>query len=193
MAKQKKSFFDRIIGLKKEQEQECEEQEKVCESRVEDSSVLAEEVQAAAKLKKEEKEEKVTSKADDKKQEWFGKGEKEEEESKEEEGQLTIDVYQTKDSIVIMSIIGGVRPEDLDISVANDVVTIKGVRKKPEKVKEDDYYYQECFWGSFSRSVILPCDIRTEGIEATLKNGILTIKLPKIEGEPSMKIKVREE
>jgi HSP20 family protein len=93
----------------------------------------------------------------------------------------------------VKSIIGGVRSEDLDISVTSDMVTIKGVRKNTDNVDDDDYYYQECFWGSFSRSVILPCDIRTDKVEATMKNGILTIKLPKIEKDSSTKIEVKEE
>jgi len=68
----------------------------------------------------------------------------------EYEGQLTLDVYQTKDNVVIKSTIAGVKSEDLDITIANDMVTIKGERKKQEEVKEDDYFYQECYWGSFS-------------------------------------------
>ncbi|MCK5412895.1 MAG: Hsp20/alpha crystallin family protein [Candidatus Pacebacteria bacterium] len=110
-----------------------------------------------------------------------------------EEGQLTVDVYKTKDLIVIKSIIGGVRPEDLDISVTSDMVTIKGKRDNSDEIIVDDYYYQECFWGNFSRSIILPDDIRTDGVEAIIKNGILTLKLPKIEKNSLTKIKVVEE
>ncbi|MCK4891241.1 MAG: Hsp20/alpha crystallin family protein, partial [Candidatus Pacebacteria bacterium] len=106
---------------------------------------------------------------------------------------LTVDVYKTKDLIVIKSIIGGVRPEDLDVSITSDMVTIKGKRNNPDNVVSDDYYYQECFWGNFSRSIILPNDIKTEGVEAMIKNGILTIKLPKIEKNSSMKIEVKSE
>ena len=116
-----------------------------------------------------------------------------EESSSDEEGQLTVDVYKMKDFIVIKSIIGGVRPEDLDISVTSDMVTIKGKRNSSNNVASDDYYYQECFWGNFSRSIILPNDIKTEGVEATIKNGILTVKLPKIEKNSSMKIEVKSE
>ncbi|MCK4919040.1 MAG: Hsp20/alpha crystallin family protein [Candidatus Pacebacteria bacterium] len=110
-----------------------------------------------------------------------------------EEGQLTVDVYKTKDLIVIKSIIGGVRPEDLDISVTSDMVTIKGKRVNSDEVIADDYYYQECFWGNFSRSIILPDDIKTDGVEAIIKNGILTLNLPKIEKNSLTKIKVIEE
>jgi len=95
------------------------------------------------------------------------------------EGQLTLDVYQTLDNIVIKSTIAGVKAEDIDISINNDMITIKGTRKNEDKVKPEDYYYQECYWGPFSRSVILPIDIETDKIGAELKNGILTITLPK--------------
>lgn len=109
----------------------------------------------------------------------------------EAEGQLTIDVYQTPNEIIIKSTIAGVNPEDLDITVTNDMVTIKGKRQKDEETKNEDYYYQECYWGSFSRSVILPVDIDAEKAEASLKNGILTVKLPKIEKTKTKKVKVK--
>ncbi len=95
------------------------------------------------------------------------------------EGQLTIDVYQTPNDIVIKSTIAGVRPEDLDVTINNDMLTIKGTRKNDAQIKPEDYYYQECYWGPFSRSVILPVDVETEKIKAQLTNGILTITLPK--------------
>lgn len=99
--------------------------------------------------------------------------------SQDYEGQLTIDVYQTPGEIVIKSTIAGVRPEDLDVNINNDMLTVKGIRKNDAHVKPEDYYYQECYWGPFSRSVILPVDVETENIKAELKNGILTIILPK--------------
>ena len=108
----------------------------------------------------------------------------------ESEGQLTIDVYQTPMDIVIKSTIAGVNPEDLDITITNDMVTIKGKREKDEEIRTDDYYYQECYWGAFSRSVILPVDVEAEKAEASMKNGILTIRLPKIEKIKTRKIKV---
>ncbi len=65
------------------------------------------------------------------------------------EGQLNIDMYQTKDNVIIKSTIAGVKPEDIDITVANDMVTIRGARKKEEAIVQDDYFYQECYWGNF--------------------------------------------
>lgn len=110
-----------------------------------------------------------------------------------EDGQLALDVYQDNDYVVIKSIIGGIRPEDLDLTVTADMVTIKGTRRNYEEVDEDNYYYKECFWGSFSRSVILPCDIKTDQVEALMKNGVLTIRLPKVEKNCATKISVQGE
>lgn len=107
------------------------------------------------------------------------------------EGQLTIDVYQTEDAIVIKSTIAGVKPEDLDVSISNDMVTIKGERKNEEEISGENYYYQECYWGQFSRSVVLPVDVIADKIEASLKNGILTIRLPKADATRAKKIQVR--
>jgi len=109
----------------------------------------------------------------------------------ESEGQLTIDVYQTDNDIVIKSTIAGVKPEDLDVSINNDMVTIRGERKNEEVVGEENYYYQECYWGNFSRSVILPVDVMSEKSEAAMKNGILTIRLPKADNTKTKKIQVR--
>lgn len=107
------------------------------------------------------------------------------------EGQLTIDVYQTDNDIVIKSTIAGVKPEDLDVNINNDMVTIRGERKNEEEVPEENYYYQECYWGNFSRSVILPVDVISDKSEASMKNGILTIRLPKADSTKAKKIQVR--
>ena len=107
------------------------------------------------------------------------------------EGQLNIDMYQTKDNVIIKSTIAGVRPEDIDITVANDMLTIRGSRNKEEAIAQDDYFYQECYWGNFSRSVIIPIDIESEHIEADLKDGILTIVIPKAAKAKTKKVKVK--
>lgn len=96
-----------------------------------------------------------------------------------EEGQLAVDVYQDEKNIIIRAPIAGVGPEDLDISLHNDMVTIRGRREYENRVEEKDYFYRECYWGSFSRSIILPTDVKTEEVEANLKNGVLTVILPK--------------
>jgi len=117
----------------------------------------------------------------------------EEELISEEEGQLTLDVFQTPTEIIIKSTIAGVKPEDLDISINNDMVTIRGLREKEEEISQKDYYYQELYWGSFSRSVILPVEVDADEAQASMKNGILTIRLPKADKEKKHKIKVKSE
>ena len=112
------------------------------------------------------------------------------EEQPVEEGQLTIDVYQTPEEMVIKSTIAGVKSEDLDITIATDMVTIQGARKKDESVSPEDYYYQELYWGPFSRSVILPQEIDTEGAKASMKEGVLTIRLPKFERGKTKKLRI---
>ncbi len=116
---------------------------------------------------------------------------KDEEWMNDYEGALNIDMYQTKDNVIIKSTIAGVRPDDIDITVANDMVTIKGSRTREEKITQDDYFYQECYWGSFSRSVIVPVDIDSEEIEADLKDGILTVIIPKAAKAKTKKVKVK--
>lgn len=107
------------------------------------------------------------------------------------DGQLTVDVYQTPTEIVIESPIAGVDPEDLDISITEESVTVRGKRERTERVRDEDYFYQECYWGRFSRSVILPQEIDPERAEATIKNGVLIVHLPKLVRQKSKKLKVR--
>ena len=110
----------------------------------------------------------------------------------EYEGQLTVDVYQTKDDVVIQTIVAGVKPEDVDITIANDKVTIEGERKKQVDVPTEDYFYQECYWGHFSRSVVLPVDVDVDHVEAKVKDGILTITLPKAAKARVRKVQVKK-
>ena len=108
----------------------------------------------------------------------------------EEEGQLTIDVYQTDAEIVIKSPVAGVKMQDLDVTITNDMVTIKGRRENEEKLPKENYFFQELYWGPFSRSVILPTEIEIEQAKAILKDGILTIRLPKVEKESAKKLSI---
>jgi len=108
------------------------------------------------------------------------------------EGQLAIDVYQTDHKIIIKSTIAGVKPEDLKISLHHDLLSIKGHRHFDENIDENDYLFKECYWGNFSRSIILPSEVDPGKIDAVLENGILTISLEKIKTEP-VQIAVQEE
>lgn len=109
-----------------------------------------------------------------------------------QEGQLALDVYQTEDTIVIKSTIAGVSAEDLDVSLSNDMVTVRGIRRDCDVVNADRYFYQECYWGPFSRSVILPVEVDAESAVASIKNGIMTISLPKMKKDIAHKITVTE-
>ncbi len=111
----------------------------------------------------------------------------------ESEGQLTIDVYQTPAEIIVESAIAGVNPDDIDIDATNDSITIKGSRHRDKEVKDEDYFYQECYWGRFSRSVILPQEVDPESAAVNFKNGILTVRLPKLNRQKSKKLKVKVE
>ncbi len=117
--------------------------------------------------------------------------EAEDQEPIEEEGELTVDIYDKGDSIVIQSTVAGVNPEDLDVSITNDSVTIRGMREREEETHEENYYYKELFWGTFSRSVILPEEIDEDDAEASLKHGLLTIRLPKKRRGVVQKLKVK--
>lgn len=113
--------------------------------------------------------------------EFFGEG----------EGQVAIDVYQTPEAIIIEAPIAGVSTDDLDISISNESVTIKGKRNRNRETKDEHYFYQECYWGRFSRSVILPQEIDPERSEAHVKNGVLVITLPKSTRAKAKKLKVK--
>jgi len=108
-----------------------------------------------------------------------------------EEGQLSIDVYETEKNIVIKSTIAGVKPEDLDITIDNDMLTIRGHRHDEAEEEGRDYLYQECYWGSFSRSVILPVEVDAKKIDASLENGVLTITLKKIKKSAKVGVKIK--
>lgn len=108
-----------------------------------------------------------------------------------EEGQLSIDVYQDPKSLIIKSTIAGVKPEDIDISINNDMLTIRGKREMNEEINEENYLYRECYWGSFSRSIILPVEIEADKIDASLENGVLTVILPKAKNAQQISIKVK--
>lgn len=112
-------------------------------------------------------------------------------EDAEDAGQLALDVFQDRDNIVIRSTIAGVSPDDLDITVASDTVIIKGERRQQHEVAEDDYFYKECYWGNFSRSLPLPVEIDVDKAKADIKDGVLILTLPKASATRTKKIKVK--
>ncbi len=108
-----------------------------------------------------------------------------------EEGELTVDVYQTPTEIVIKSMVAGVKPEDLDISITRDMVIIKGKRETERFVKDEDYFHQELYWGSFSRSIMLPAEVDVEEADAIEKHGLLIIRLPKVDKNKQTRLRVK--
>lgn len=108
-----------------------------------------------------------------------------------EEGQLAVDVIETRDSIIIRSAIAGVKPENLDIHVTTDLVTIRGSREKNKEISDSTIHFQECFWGTFSRSIVLPAHVNPDGAEAQVKNSVLTLTIPKTQG--SLRVEVKNE
>lgn len=151
MAKEKKSFFERLTGTVRMDENHTESKGSADDSR----NVVA----------------------------WMDEEEK--------DGELTVDVYQTNDMIVIKAMIAGVRPEDLDIAITRDVVTIKGSREEEKIARDDDYFIRELYWGSFSRSISLPEEIDVDESEAIEKHGLLILKLPKLDKKRQSKLKVK--
>ena len=111
----------------------------------------------------------------------------EEEQSFEAEGQLAIDIYQTENDLVIQSAIAGVNSQSVEISLEKDILSIKGCRRRPLEEK-GDYFSQECFWGPFSREIILPAEVDPDKVLAKMSDGILTIRIPKILREKRRKI-----
>ncbi|MDP3982094.1 MAG: Hsp20/alpha crystallin family protein [bacterium] len=110
----------------------------------------------------------------------------------EAEGELVIDVYQTDKEIVIQTAIAGVKAEDLDISIENDVVSISGERKHPNPKEATQYHCQECYWGAFSRQVILSEEVDHDKAKTSMKDGVLIIRLPRLDRQKTHKIEIEE-
>lgn len=107
-------------------------------------------------------------------------------------GQLAVDVYQTPSDVVIVSTIAGITIADLDVAIRNDTVTIRGVRRPVETVADEQYFYRECYWGGFSRSIVLPVEVRADKASAILKHGVLTVRLPKADAAKAQVLTIQE-
>lgn len=106
------------------------------------------------------------------------------------DGELAIDVYQTPTHVIVQTVVGGIPQEDIDVSVTEDMVLIKGKRERHEEVSREDLFLKELYWGTFSRSILLPEPVDADRAEATYKHGLLTIKLPKLKKEKTQKVKI---
>ncbi len=161
MAKEKRSFFERLTGTINMDEYETEAPEEP--RRINKSAKAVQEPEAQAGWQEED----------------AGVGE------------LAVDVYQTPEDIIIKTMVAGVHPEDLDISITRDMVTIKGTREASHDVSEENFFFKELYWGTFSRTILLPQEVEVEEADASEKNGLLTIKLPKIDKGRQTKLKVK--
>lgn len=157
MAKEKRSFFEKLTGAVRMDEEERDE------APAKRSVKAARETEAAV---------------------WA-------DEESEKDAELTVDVYQTPEMIVVKSMIAGVRPDDLDVSITRDSVTIRGKREEERVSESDDYLMKELYWGSFSRTVSLPEEIDVDEAEAIEKHGLLILKLPKLDKRRLSKLKVK--
>jgi HSP20 family protein len=151
MAKEKRSFFERLTG--------------------------------SVKISDEARELSVSEDDETEDENWI------DEESKDAE--LTVDVHQNAEMIVVKAMIAGVRPEDLDISITRDTITIKGHREEERSIREEDYFVKELYWGSFSRVITLPEEIDVDEAEAVEQHGLLILKLPKFDKGRQAKLKVK--
>lgn len=149
----KRSFFERLTGSMKANEEDLEETKK------------------------------ISVKSDSKDNSWM--------EEENEEAELTVDVYQTNSDIVVQTMVAGVKPEDLELTIARDMITIRGKREESRTINEDNFFTRELYWGTFSRTILLPAEVDPEEAEAVEKHGLLTIKLPKIDKDKKTNVKVK--
>ena len=180
MAKEGRSFFERLTGTVNvddfEEDEKPIDEEKLIRRR--EPEPIREEAGPERRIDME-----METAPEERSQEWI--------EEENEEGQLTVDVFNTPNEIVIKAIVAGVRPDDLDISITRDMVTIRGRREDSREAVDDDYFYKELYWGAFSRTILLPQEIEVEEASANEKHGLLTIRLPKIDKEKQTKLKVK--
>lgn len=120
-------------------------------------------------------------------EEWFS-----DEDTDAYEGQLAVDVYQDDKNIYVKTSIAGIKPDDLEVHLNNDMLTIRGKREMQEEISDDQFFIRECFWGGFSRSIILPVDVKQDAVNASIENGVLTVSLPKSKRPRNTRIKVTE-
>lgn len=108
-----------------------------------------------------------------------------------QDGELPVDMYQTDDAIVIRALVAGVSPAELEISITRDMVTLRGVREEFQEAHDDNYFHRELFWGSFSRTLLLPEEVAIDEAEAQEKHGMLEIKLPKLDKHRTTQLRVK--
>ncbi|MCE7936425.1 Hsp20/alpha crystallin family protein [Candidatus Saccharibacteria bacterium CPR2] len=106
-------------------------------------------------------------------------------------GQLAVDVYETKEKLIVKARTAGVNKDDLDVSIADNTLTIRGTLSSGEEVEAENYHIQECYWGEFSRTLTLPVPVKEDEVEAVLKDGVLTISFNKVKQDTVKKIQIQ--
>ena len=104
-----------------------------------------------------------------------------------------VELYEEKDDVVIKAELPGMKKEDLEINISDNLLTLKGEKRKEEEVKEKGYYYSERSYGAFTRTIEIPKAVRTERIHASFKDGVLEVRLPKTEEAKRKEIKIKVE
>jgi len=178
MPKERRSFFERLTGSvpadEYYEEEDIEQEDEPVEEEPRARLAVAAHTKTRAKSAPTKKE-----------NDWLA--------APEEEGQLTVDVFQKGDDIVVQSTVAGVRPDDLDVQITRDMITVRGKREQTREIQTEDYFYQELYWGTFSRSILLPHEIDVDASQATLKNGLLTVILPKLDKNRTERLRVKNE
>jgi HSP20 family molecular chaperone IbpA len=179
MLKEKKSFFERLAGsISVDDEDELDYAPEV-EEMEQEEVVPIKHAKKASDMPSLPKNRQHVAHIED------------EDEPEMEEGELSVDVYQTANEIIIEAMVAGVKPEDLHLSITRDMVTIKGRRDGNTQVTHDDYFYKELYWGAFSRTILLPHEVEIEEAEAVEKHGLLIVRLPKVDKARQTKLKVK--
>ncbi len=112
-------------------------------------------------------------------------------EDKEQEAELAVDVSQTPNEIIIKTMVAGVSPDELEVSISQEMVIIKGSRRQAYEVDDNDYFHKELYWGAFARTILLPAEVKSEDAVAEIKHGLLTIRLPKIDKQKQTKLRIK--
>jgi len=112
-------------------------------------------------------------------------------EEENDEAELAVDVYQTPTDIILQTMVAGVKPDDLELTIGRDIITVRGKREESRTIDEDNYFTKELYWGKFSRTISLPAEVEPEEVEATERHGLLTIKMQKVDKERKNSVKVR--
>ena len=105
-------------------------------------------------------------------------------------GQLAVDVYETRERLVVKARTAGVNKNDLDVSISDNQLTIRGTLSAGNAEEVENYFLQECYWGDFSRTIALPVPVKEEEIEAMLKDGVLTVSFGKVKQDTVKKIQI---